>query len=1186
MTRADLKNIIRETIVENSEYQDFVQKVMNKFGTDSIADMSDEKKKAFFNFLDKKWNAGKGETDIDEVNVNERSYNRAGGDPRWIKSKYAGKDSNGKSFKKGEEVLYFPNGRKIFTGKEADKAWRDFESNASDEDWMGGQFREGLDEIVVSEESSTKISVGSRYGNVDKDGHGQNIWVKSQRKDGKYNVVTKFASSGKTFKNIYSKDQLEKKIADLDESTNLNEGDFIGHVKKVGQDLFVDSNFLNLTQGILPNVELKHAGGGDFYIKTSAGTIQFNRTNEKIAGFVGRAHRVTDRTGGQILTQLLKGMFRANKIEKLVKAENTTNDALSEGPIARATTALLKYVEKTPEHLTDLIKFNKDFRGIHFKDIMKSAENLNKAGKVKYDGDMISLSESTLNEAPQLNGVNVPDSILSTGSKINKMLISRKLPHTFSYDKVNVGARKMKDNGSEKFLYYAVIRPLLGKGRDEIESAIGKITKQYRWDKSSETFRVSLGSAVDESTKLNEVNVATIPDSNGLRVWHDPKNGDWGYNSATGKKRKRFTGANAKNKLHKELLTVLKIPSNLITRTFTAMNESTLNEGQKMISINPAIGSSKHSINVYDGKSTHKDGSPFIGIDIVKTKAELQAKLKDYQSKGYKVVSSVFNQLHESKTPVNEATFTLDRAVEEAVGLNDYALKRWVDWLTGRLADANKPDSNTAHMKSTLETRLKGALKVQSDRAKASSQLSKKMNESLNEVSVSQVQTTIDRTKQSLKHKWIRTGGYENFGQTELRKLRSKFKDNPYGSPDERTISKMLSAFNDWAMNYDGGPLSESTKLNEGDGPEGMDMVVDALRYALKASGDNVHTTRVKPQGSDSFDVEVGLRNADDEEFSFSIENGIAKIHDHSGSDVLGKLNKHVLQRAFVQRFRTRSESVMEAFDSSDKREIQNIANEIVKKVYNKYPEATGVQLINTLRTVLMTIGLGRSNPNYSKIKPFLPAKFNSGLFDADGGNHYDSAWSREKDAVKDTILKRAVKSLNMKNESVMEASGDDGTVELVANMRDIVKTKTHQYGVVDDVYAKDDNRTQYKIRILTNPLDNDSYTKGKSYLLRSDEFWTEMKKGQFKRELSKLKESTLKEASFRGDRFGQLKVGDIFIPWVAEKGPKKMIAVFKKISNDTAEWRVGSKSGKSKLPSDMPTVKAELDDFNAGKVN
>ena len=212
---------------------------------------------------------------------------------------------------------------------------------------------------------------------------------------------------------------------------------------------------------------------------------------------------------GMDLTQIKKAVD-SGKIEKLVKAENTTNDALSEGPIARATTALLKYVEKTPEHLTDLIKFNKDFRGIHFKDIMKSAENLNKAGKVKYDGDMISLSESTLNEAPQLNGVNVPDSIISTGSKINKMLISKKLPHTFSYDKVNVGARKMKDNGSEKFLYYAVIRPLLGKGRDEIESAIGKITKQYRWDKSSETFRVSLGSAVDESTKLNEGDTETI----------------------------------------------------------------------------------------------------------------------------------------------------------------------------------------------------------------------------------------------------------------------------------------------------------------------------------------------------------------------------------------------------------------------------------------------------------------------------------------------------------------------------------------------------------------------------------------------------------------------------------------------------------------------------------------------------
>lgn len=67
-------------------------------------------------------------------------YRRAGfrsssysGDPRWITAKYAGVDAHGKPFKKGEEVLYFPNGKKFYTGAEAERAWREFLSAKGDE---------------------------------------------------------------------------------------------------------------------------------------------------------------------------------------------------------------------------------------------------------------------------------------------------------------------------------------------------------------------------------------------------------------------------------------------------------------------------------------------------------------------------------------------------------------------------------------------------------------------------------------------------------------------------------------------------------------------------------------------------------------------------------------------------------------------------------------------------------------------------------------------------------------------------------------------------------------------------------------------------------------------------------------------------------------------------------------------
>jgi len=77
--------------------------------------------------------------------------------------------------------------------------------------------------------------------------------------------------------------------------------------------------------------------------------------------------------------------------------------------------------------------------------------------------------------------------------------------------------------------------------------------------------------------------------------------------------------------------------------------------------------------------------------------------------------------------------------------------------------------------------------------------------ESVNEaMKPSQVRSTISKVKKGLMRKWKQKGGYENFGQKELSQMKDKFDYNPYGSPDERQISKMLDGFNDWAMNYDG----------------------------------------------------------------------------------------------------------------------------------------------------------------------------------------------------------------------------------------------------------------------------------------------------------------------------------------------------------------------------------------------
>ena len=72
ITREHLKNIVREAMIEESEYQEFFKRALEKAGK-SIPSMSDEEKKKFFNHIEKTWKGkgkknerfGRGEDGID-----------------------------------------------------------------------------------------------------------------------------------------------------------------------------------------------------------------------------------------------------------------------------------------------------------------------------------------------------------------------------------------------------------------------------------------------------------------------------------------------------------------------------------------------------------------------------------------------------------------------------------------------------------------------------------------------------------------------------------------------------------------------------------------------------------------------------------------------------------------------------------------------------------------------------------------------------------------------------------------------------------------------------------------------------------------------------------------------------------------------------------------------------------------
>lgn len=62
------------------------------------------------------------------------SYRTFRNDPRMIRAKRAGVDVNGRAFKLGEAVLYYPSGGSIISGDAGAQACRDYQAAVEDED--------------------------------------------------------------------------------------------------------------------------------------------------------------------------------------------------------------------------------------------------------------------------------------------------------------------------------------------------------------------------------------------------------------------------------------------------------------------------------------------------------------------------------------------------------------------------------------------------------------------------------------------------------------------------------------------------------------------------------------------------------------------------------------------------------------------------------------------------------------------------------------------------------------------------------------------------------------------------------------------------------------------------------------------------------------------------------------------
>ena len=74
----------------------------------------------------------------------------------------------------------------------------------------------------------------------------------------------------------------------------------------------------------------------------------------------------------------------------------------------------------------------------------------------------------------------------------------------------------------------------------------------------------------------------------------------------------------------------------------------------------------------------------------------------------------------------------------------------------------------------------------------------------INEGVLSKVNSEINKYKKQLEAKWKSKGGYENFGQKEVRTLEDKYIDSSNYSNEMNQVRKAIESFDNWVMNYTG----------------------------------------------------------------------------------------------------------------------------------------------------------------------------------------------------------------------------------------------------------------------------------------------------------------------------------------------------------------------------------------------
>lgn len=311
-----LKEAIRNIVKEESEYQTFFKKALEKSGK-SISQMSDDEKKAFFNKIDAAWD-GKGEKN-EELVGNQHKLD-VDGDGEIEASDLAALRAGKKvdeavDFKDGKYRFYSKDGVAYLTydGKVLSDGDYDFEGGnsywMSHSSWKGQKaFDNGKD--VIKYFKSKKITTEA----VNEEDDADKVWVVTKNKGQAYQISKKAYNVNKD-RYILAGNRIQagvyaKQIRDKKKVESVNENFSPSDVEKIKKAVQNSASFMQIGRG-LQQLGFKYSFGTSPYpiYMIKKGTKTYVLINKKYADdpeFV-----IGDTAGGLLEGVVTEGKFKS-----------------------------------------------------------------------------------------------------------------------------------------------------------------------------------------------------------------------------------------------------------------------------------------------------------------------------------------------------------------------------------------------------------------------------------------------------------------------------------------------------------------------------------------------------------------------------------------------------------------------------------------------------------------------------------------------------------------------------------------------------------------------------------------------------------------------------------------------------------------------------------------------------------